>query len=188
VKTSNAHHTTHHVHTPIAIAQPRLYPILGTPRRRVFISTDELQMKKLLAAVVCFSIVALAASQGGDKKAPKVDGIWHGVSAVINGKKIPDEEFAKIMLVVVIKDGKYTVTAEGNEIESGTFKTDDSQKPAHLTLTIAKGKDEGKAQLGIYKVDDDKLTVAFGTPGGKVRPKDYEGGEGFEVHVLKRKK
>ena len=144
-------------------------------------------MKKVLANVVCFGLVALAGVAAGGEKSAKIEGTWIATAGVSDGKKIPDEVVAKIMLTVTVKNGKYSVAVEGKEVESGTYKADASKKPATLDLTIVKGKDEGKTQLGIFKLDGDNLTVAVGNA-GKDRPKDFDGGADIEVTVLKRKK
>jgi uncharacterized protein (TIGR03067 family) len=145
-------------------------------------------MKKLLCGVVCVALAAVVTTQGGDKKPAKIEGTWLGISGITDGKKIPDEVIEKIMLTVTVKAGKYSVSVDGKEVEAGTYKTDDSKKPPYLDLTITEGKDKGKTQLGIYKLDGDNLTVAFTTGDNKERPKDFKGGEGLEVSVLKRKK
>src|SRR5437763_1600474 len=132
----------------------------------------EVPMKKLFVAMVCFTLAAVATTQGGEKKAAKIEGTWIGISGITDGKKLPDDVLAKVMLTVVVKEGKYSVLVEGKEVESGTYKTDAAKKPPHLDVTIGKGKDEGKTQLGIYKLDGEMLTVAFGSAGAKERPKD----------------
>lgn len=146
-------------------------------------------MRKLLACVVCFGLAAMIATAGGAGKGDlKVEGVWTATAGISDGKKIPDDDVAKIMLVVTIKTGKYSVSVMGNEVEAGSYKVDGKQKPAHLDLTISKGKDEGKKQLGLLKVDGDVMTVAMAVAGAKDRPKNFEGGEGIEVTVMKRGK
>jgi uncharacterized protein (TIGR03067 family) len=79
------------------------------------------------------------------------------------------------------------VVVNGKEVENGTYKADPLKKPPTLDLTIAKGKDEGKTQLGIFKLEKDVFTVAIGAAGGKERPKNFDGGPDIEVTVMKRK-
>ena len=145
-------------------------------------------MKKMLTSIVCLSLAALVGvATGGEKGAAKLEGIWIATDINSEGKKVPAEIVEKIMLTLTIKEGKYSVNVEGKEVEAGTYKADVSKKPATLDLTIVKGKEEGKKQLAIYKLDGDKLDVAIGSA-GKDRPKDFEGGPDVEVTNLKRKK
>jgi uncharacterized protein (TIGR03067 family) len=145
-------------------------------------------MKKLFACIVCFSLSALIAAAGNTKGAPKLDGSWAGIAAIVDGKKLPDDEVAKAMLVVTIKDGKYAVSVMGKQLEAGTYKTDAEQKPAFIDLTITEGKDKGKTQLGIFKVDGTQLTIAIAAAGAKDRPKTFEGVKDVEITTLKRNK
>jgi uncharacterized protein (TIGR03067 family) len=142
-------------------------------------------MTKLFAATVLLAIGGLVANAGGD--APKVNGSWLGTAGNSEGKQIPEDIVAKIMLVVTLKDGKYSVTVMGKEVEAGTYKLNTKKKPFHLDSTPSKGKDAGKVQLGLLKVEGDVMTVAFAKAGSKDRPKNFKGGEGIEVTVLKRK-
>ncbi len=149
-------------------------------------------MQKLVASIVCFAAVAVCATAGGDKggkgaKGAKIEGSWIATSAVSDGKKVPEEAIEKIMLTVMFKDGKYSVSAGGMEVEAGTYKTDAAKKPAAIDMEITSGKDKGKMQLGIYKVEKDILTIALSPHGAKERPKNFETPEKGEVTVLKRK-
>ena len=146
-------------------------------------------MQRLLVSVVCFSLCAVLGYAGAGKDAPKIVGGWTATSASSGGKKVPDEEVAKINLVVTIKeDGKYSVTVMGKEVEAGTYKIDAKQKPIHLDLTITEGKDKGQTQLGLLKVEGDVMTVAFSKGGSKDRPKNFESAEAVEVTTFKRNK
>jgi len=144
-------------------------------------------MHKLVASIVCFSVIAVCATAGGEKGS-KVEGKWVATSAIADGKKVPDEFIQKAMLTVVFKDGKYSVSVGGMQVEAGTYKANAAKKPATVDLDIIEGKDKGKVQLGIYKVADDVLTIALAPHDSKDRPKNFEAPEKGEVTVLKRGK
>jgi uncharacterized protein (TIGR03067 family) len=139
--------------------------------------------------VVYFGVaVLIGTAAAGEKGAPKIEGSWLAISAVADGKKVPDEFIAKFMLTLAFKDGKYAVSAGGKQQESGTYKADTSKKPATLDMMVEEGKDKGKSQLAIYKIDADTLTVALGEAGSGIRPKNFEPADKIEVTVFKRKK
>lgn len=150
-------------------------------------------MKKLFVCIVCFGLSALAAGAAGekDKKATEksaFEGAWIAVAGNADGKKIPDDVIGKISLTATFTDGKYNVMVMGKQIEAGTYKSDAKAKPATIDMTIDEGKDKGKTQLGIYKLEGDQLVIALGSAGSKERPKNFEGGDMIEVTTLKRKK
>ena len=152
-------------------------------------------MKKLLPCLACFSLSAmLVAAQGDKTDAAKIQGTWTAVGGVIDGKKLAAEDVAKVNLRVLIKDGKYKVLMhkdndKDKEVENGAYKLDAAKKPPTLDLIIGKGsKDEGKTQLALYKLEGDTLTVAIAGVDAKERPKNFDGGAGVEVTILKRGK
>ena len=147
-------------------------------------------MKKLFSAIICFGLCAIFASAGGAKDAPKIEGAYTATSGSSDGKKVPEDIIAKVSLIVTFKDGKYNVTVMGKDLESGSYKVDAAKTPTQIDMTIVEGKadEKGKMQLGIFKLEKDVLTLAIGKAGSKDRPKDFEGGEGIEVSVLKRNK
>ncbi len=148
-------------------------------------------MKKLLASVVCLSLVGLVATAGGDKA--KIDGTWLLTGVVApDGKVIPADDIAKAMATGVFKDGKYAFSFGAKVAESGTYKTDSTQTPATIDLMIVEGnpKEKGMKQLGIYKIEGDTLTVAVSKPGSTTRPKVFEATKEMDVgvQILKRQK
>jgi uncharacterized protein (TIGR03067 family) len=145
-------------------------------------------MKTIFASVVGFSLVALVgAAAGGDKTPAKLEGTWLATGAIKEGMKIPTEQLDKIMLVLEFKDGKYSASVQGKEIETGTYKADASKMPATLDTNSNTGDEADKVHIGIYKLDGDSLTFAIANP-GKGRPKNFDGGPDVAVTMLKRKK
>ena len=145
-------------------------------------------MKKLIACALCLSVSAVFAIAGGT--APSIEGSWTLTSAIDKGVKAPEDLIAKEVIVATFaKDGKYTVTAKGEPFEAGTYKIDTKAKPAQIDLIVLEGKDKGKKQFGIFKVEADKATFSIGSS-GKVedRPKNFEGGKEVEVTVFNRNK
>src|ERR1700738_139801 len=120
-------------------------------------------MKKVLSSMVCLSLACLVAVATGGEKTAKIEGTWIATGAISEGKKVPEDVVAKLMLTVTLKDGKYRVTIQDKEVEAGSYKADEATK--HLDLTIAKGKDEGKTQLGINQNTADDMTVALADAG-----------------------
>jgi len=145
-------------------------------------------MKKLFAGVVCFSLSALMAVAGDAGKAPKVEGVWNVTGGSSDGKKIPQEVVDKLMLVVTFKDGKYTASVMGKQIEAGTYTIEAKKKAVNIDVTITEGNDKDKMQLGILKVEADVVTIAFAKAGAKERPKNFDGGEGIDISILKKSK
>jgi uncharacterized protein (TIGR03067 family) len=86
-------------------------------------------------------------------------------------------------------DKDYTNTALGqSEKEEGGYTIDSSKTPKTIDFDIKTGNDKGKKQLGIYKLDGDKLTIVAASAGETERPKtlEPEPDAGLLVIVLKR--
>ena len=96
------------------------------------------------------------------------------------------------------KDGTLTFAGNkftavmGDETFKGTFKIDPSKKPAAIDMAVAKGpKFEGMTSLGIYKLEDGKLTWCANEPGRTDRPKEFsetQGDQKLLLVVMQRKK
>jgi uncharacterized protein (TIGR03067 family) len=143
-------------------------------------------MQKVSAIIVFLVIAAMiGVAAGGEKTAAKIEGTW--IYTTWAGKKLTDEDSAKLSLVKVFKDGKYTVSVEGKTVESGTYTVDESKKPATIDLARGYGE-ERKTLVGIYKIEGDTLTMVRGVISSKDRPKSFDDeGKGL-IDVFKRRK
>ncbi|HET6324664.1 MAG TPA: TIGR03067 domain-containing protein [Planctomycetaceae bacterium] len=121
-------------------------------------------------------VVLSVASVGlcADPKAPKADkalnGRWTPESAVMAGKEVPRDTLKSMHLVLA--RGKYTLT-NGDQVDEGTYKVDESEVPKTITFVGTKGPQEGKTMLGIYELEDGKLRICFDTT-GKTHPVKFE--------------
>lgn len=136
---------------------------------------------------VCLAFAALTAA-GAEQTVDKLEGTWKATSQISDGKKVPENEVAKLMMAIIFKDGKYRISFQDKANESGTFKIDGLKRPASLDLIIQEGKFKGKTRLGIYKLEGDTLTLAWTTAWTKDRPKSIDGAPEVEVVGFKRKK
>ncbi|MBI3411694.1 MAG: TIGR03067 domain-containing protein [Planctomycetes bacterium] len=83
---------------------------------------------------------------------------------------------------VFTKD-KYEFQA-GDNSEEGIFKLDSAAKPKKIDLAIKTGNCEGKAQVGIYQFEKDKLKICFARAGDEARPKEFVTQEDPATFVL----
>jgi uncharacterized protein (TIGR03067 family) len=77
------------------------------------------------------------------------------------------------------EDGKIVLKKEE---EWGTFVLDPNANPRHLDLTLSSGPNKGKVVLGIYALENDRLTLCLGIP-GKDRPTDFRRQPGVGVLI-----
>lgn len=141
----------------------------------------------LAAMLVLPFAVAISRSQEPGPKV-NIDGSWLLTeSTTPGGKKIPADLIAKLMgKLTIAKGGDYEQHAFGMKIESGKYKIDADKKPAWIDLNSTDGPNKGKPQLGIFKIESGKLTVALGKEGSGVRPTDFESTRKSEVSTYKR--
>jgi len=130
----------------------------------------------------------LADDKEKKKDIAALQGTWKIESFKIAGQDAP-EEFVKTASFA-FKDKKYTLTVDGEEMETGTFKLDPEKKVKAIDLEIESGNDQGKKQLGIYTLKVDTLTLCFAFPGETDRPTKLESSEDSKSIqlVLKREK
>jgi uncharacterized protein (TIGR03067 family) len=139
-----------------------------------------------------FFLVCLLATVATDDPPQKDDaeslkGTWKAISVKLGGQDAP-EEFVKSMTFNF--DGKKYIQKTQDQSEEGNYSIDASQSPKTIDLDIKTGNDQGKKQVGIYKIEDGKLTFIVAMAGSKDRPKSFKPEEGADVieFVLEREK
>ena len=143
-------------------------------------------MKKIVSALVLSTaLVAVAAAQtttapqaptaaaaDQNKTQQSLQGTWLVIS--FNGQD-PSAQGAE--MVFLIDKNTYKIAVNGEQIESGTFKVDDTKKPITFDLDIKEGDDAGKWQPGVMEIKGDVVQVGLATPGNTVRPTSFDTAE-----------
>jgi uncharacterized protein (TIGR03067 family) len=129
-------------------------------------------MKCLVLGSLLFICVLSPLSRCEDSKddAKAMQGTWLPTAAELGGNKLPDENLKALKLV--LKDGKYTVTA-GGETDQGTVKLDVASRPKSMDITGTDGPNKGKTFPAIYELSGDTLKVCYDLS-GKTRPAKFE--------------
>ena len=113
---------------------------------------------KLVSAILTFAALGLiAADAPANDDAAGLKGKWKAVSIKAGGQVSPAEDVKRFQFSFT--DKTYTNTIDDKAVEEGAYATDDSKTPKAMDFDIKTGQDEGKKQLGIYKLDGDKLTI-----------------------------
>ena len=145
-----------------------------------------------MALTKTFLLVCLLATVAVDDPPKKEDaetfkGTWKALSVKQAGENVP-EEFVKSMTFNF--DGKKYTQKVQDESEEGDYSIDASQSPKTIDLDIKTGNDKGKKQIGIYKIEDGKLTFIVAKAGSTDRPKSFKPEKDADVieFVLEREK
>ena len=114
--------------------------------------------------------IAFIAADGPKKDdAEAFKGSWSVASFKVGQESAPADDLKNLKMNF---DGKsYTSKVLDQVDEEGNYTIDPSKTPKTIDFEIKKGRDEGKKQLGIYKIEDDKLTLILSLPGATERPK-----------------
>jgi len=151
-----------------------------------------MRMRTLLSAALCAATLSAVGVAGARADEPALAGDL----AKLQGQWTATFGPQKIVVVLTIK-GNGVVLAftrpDGQPIESkGEIKIDESAKPEKtldwVNFTTRTG-DTAPANLGIYKLNGDAITICNGGPGNE-RPTEFKAGEGGQppqLFVLNRK-
>lgn len=131
-----------------------------------------------LTVVALASLVAAPVPKEAPKP-PSLDGDWKMVALIHSGMPRGPERLGGL---AVIKGDAMTVR-EGEGDEAMTFQLDPKATPATIDITPGRGAAPGQVVKGIYKLENDKLTICF-TMGGAERPKEFQSGLNSNVGLL----
>jgi uncharacterized protein (TIGR03067 family) len=119
---------------------------------------------------------------GADGETPRtalkgLSGTWVVVGCEARGKKITNDELPWQWTFTA--DGKATLTdRKKGDASHYTYTIDPSRQPRTIDLTYRGPSPALKntRQLGIYRMEDDRLTICLGSPGGveKDRPGEFD--------------
>jgi uncharacterized protein (TIGR03067 family) len=152
----------------------------------------EVVMRRRFLMSVALGILgtALATAQETRTDLDKLQGTWRAVDQEIKGKKVGEKQFEKIALTLTIAGSKYTEKMMGETSEEGTFKLTTDKNPKQMDIHIGSGKDKGKTQLALFKLEGDTLFVAISPAESTERPTSLSTGPDskFVVQIFRREK
>jgi uncharacterized protein (TIGR03067 family) len=133
------------------------------------------------SAMLLVSIGFLAVDDAKKDDAEALKGKWVAVSIKQGGMSLPEEVAKEFKFKF---DGKEYVNSAPDQSEEGGYTIDSSKSPKTIDFDIKTGNDKGKKQLGVYKLDGDKLTIVASFAGETERPKSIEPGANDPVLVI----
>jgi uncharacterized protein (TIGR03067 family) len=127
-------------------------------------------MRCILAALFAVTLLGVTARAADDLEA--FQGTWRLVGGEIQGQEIPAGELPDGK--VTFKNDRFNATIGDHSIE-GTISVDADRDPKTFDADHEKGEDRGKKQYGIYKFEDEKLTICSAGPGSEEsdRPTEF---------------
>ena len=155
-----------------------------------------MKLRRLIVTMVIAGAVAGAplsaqgAAQAAKPAAPamskvlaQVQGTW--MFTHTNGQPL---EGSGQEILVTITDNKYVQTLNGQVVERGTFKIDDTRKPWTIDISITEGQEAGQSQVGVVQVTGDTMVGKLADTGVTTRPTDFSQSEGAFVFTAVRRK
>ena len=130
---------------------------------------------------------ALADDKAVKKELKRHQGTWTATSSIYDGQEAP-EALVRSITRIVEKD--HVVWKRDGKSFAGTkIELDPSRDPKTIDVIPDGGKDRGERVLGIYKLEDDQLTICMAAP-GKPRPTEFkaEKGSGCTLRTFTRAK
>jgi uncharacterized protein (TIGR03067 family) len=110
----------------------------------------------------------------------ELGGVWTCEGGTVNGKPL-DDAMART-LKLTLNGEQYKTEGQYGVLFDSTYSVDARPEPKHIDM-MGIGELAGKIGKGIYKLDDDRLTMCYTMP-GKERPTAFECKEGSEAHLL----
>src|SRR5215813_4852306 len=102
------------------------------------------------------------------KDLDKMQGTWNLVSAMEDGKALPEDEVKQTTIVVKGNNFYFPGLAEDATARAGTFDLDETKNPKEMDSTSA----EKQLSLGIYQLEENTYKVCF-APVGDPRPTEF---------------
>jgi uncharacterized protein (TIGR03067 family) len=143
------------------------------------------RLHDLLPSLIAIMMVCCApAGRSADDlslKGTGMEGTWICLSAIVNGKPLPDTT-VKLLRLTLTKD-RYK-TEKGTEVLfDSRYSLDPGHRPPHIDIVGTEGELAGKAAQGIYLLSEGTLKLCYTMP-GKNRPLAFESAVGSDAFLL----
>ena len=138
----------------------------------------------LLGTMLCGTIGCGTANQRVDSH-QALYGTWECLSAVVNGKALPEKTVDVLRLTI---DRQRYKTEKGSEVLfDSTYIVDTSKEPNEINMLGTEGDLAGKEAQGIFVISGNHLQVCYTMPGNP-RPTRFESLPGSKAYWIVWKK
>ena len=128
--------------------------------------------------------IACATEPSGAPQAGLV-GKWACVSAVVDGKPLPDDTVR--LLRLSLTSDRYKTEKGAEVLFDSTYSVDRSKTPKEINMIGTEGALAGKEAQGIYALDGDTLHICYTMPGER-RPTAFESAAGSKAFLVQWKR
>ena len=109
-------------------------------------------------------------------------GTWNVISSTYDGQQAAPEVVRSIRRIV--SDDRVVWERNGERFAGSKIELDSTREPKTIDVIPDGGPNRGEHVLGIYRLEDDTLTICMAAP-GKPRPSKFEAEKGSECTLRK---
>ena len=102
-------------------------------------------------------------------------GIWTATSSIYDGQEAPEKIVRSITRTV--EQDHVVWKRDGKSFAGTKVELDPSRDPKAIDVIPDGGRHRGERVLGIYKLEQDRLTICMAAP-GQPRPREFQAGKG----------
>jgi uncharacterized protein (TIGR03067 family) len=134
-------------------------------------------MKPILTLCMLTSFAHLCTTT----KAEEIQGQWNCVSAVIDGKSLPNSTVMALRLK--LSADRYRTERDSEVLFDSTYTLTTSAEPKQINMIGTEGDLAGKEAQGIYLLEGNTLKICYTMPGQK-RPTAFESTPGSKAYFI----
>ena len=108
-------------------------------------------------------------------------GTWSCVSAVVDGKGLPEQTTK--LLRLTITETAYKTQKGAEVLFESSYKTDTTKSPNEINMVGTEGELAGKEAQGIFELAGNRLKICYTMPELE-RPKKFESNPGSKAYLL----
>jgi uncharacterized protein (TIGR03067 family) len=134
-----------------------------------------------IAVVLAGWFTACATSTHTMNKSDDLVGTWACSSAVVDGKRLPDETAA--LLRLTLTETRFKTEKGSQVLFDSAYTLDASKHPKEINMVGTEGDFVGKEACGIYLLERDTLQLCYTMP-GTPRPIEFQSPGGSKTYWI----